>query len=341
MDVAIEELVTQAGVSRARACELVGRSRASHYRAKSPPPPPVPASVPKPQPKPQPRALREDERAAVLGVLHSDRFIDSAPAEVYATLLDEGIYLASVSTMYRLLHSVGQVRERRAHSVHPASVKPELVAHGPNRVWSWDITKLHGPAKWTYFYLYVILDIYSRYVVGWMLAPNERATLAQLLIDDTVTKHSIDPDQLTLHADRGSSMASKPVAFLLADLGVTKSHSRPHVPNDNPFSESQFKTMKYRPDFPKSFDTIEQGREFCQHFFAWYNMDHRHSGIGWHTPASVHYGTAEEVRRQRAATLDAAFQSHPERFVSKPPTPPQLPTTTWINKPEEENATNT
>ena len=156
-----------------------------------------------------------------------------------------------------------------------------------------------------------------------------------------MTKHSIDPDQLTLHADRGSSMASKPVAFLLADLGVTKSHSRPHVPNDNPFSESQFKAMKYRPDFPKSFDTIEQGREFCQHFFAWYNMDHRHSGIGWHTPASVHYGTAEEVRRQRAATLDAAFQSHPERFVSKPPTPPQLPTTTWINKPEEENATNT
>ena len=174
-----------------------------------------------------------------------------------------------------------------------------------------------------------------------MLAPNERATLAQLLIDDTVTKHSIDPDQLTLHADRGSSMASKPVAFLLADLGVTKIHSRPHVPNDNPFSESQFKTMKYRPDFPKSFDTIEQGREFCQHFFAWYNMDHRHSGIGWHTPASVHYGTAEEVRQQRAVTLDAAFQSHPERFVSKPPTPPPLPTTTWINKPEEETATNT
>ena len=166
MDVAIEELLTQAGVSRARACALVGRSRASHYRAKNP----APASVPKPQPKPQPRALREDERAAVLGALHSDRFIDSAPAEVYATLLDEGIYLASVSTMYRLLHSVGQVRERRAHSVHPASVKPELVAHGPNHVWSWDITKLHGPAKWTYFYLYVILDIYSRYVVGWMLA---------------------------------------------------------------------------------------------------------------------------------------------------------------------------
>lgn len=337
MDAAIEELVTQVGVSRARACERVGRSRASHYRTKSPPSPAVPAGVR----RPQPRALTQDERAAVLGVLHSDRFIDSAPAEVYATLLDEGIYLASVSTMYRLLHLVGQVRERRTHSVHPASVKPELVAHAPNQVWSWDITKLHGPAKWTYFYLYVILDIYSRYVVGWMLAPHERATLAQLLIDDTVSKHSIDPNQLTLHADRGSSMASKPVAFLLADLGVTKSHSRPHVPNDNPFSESQFKTMKYRPDFPKTFDNIEQGRAFCRNFFGWYNLDHRHSGIAWHTPASVHYGTAHEVRQQRAATLDAAFQVHPERFVSKPPTPPKIPTTTWINKPEEETATNT
>jgi len=203
------------------------------------------------------------------------------------------------------------------------------------------INKIHGPAKGTNFYLYVILDVSSRYVMGWMRVPNERATLAQLLIDDTVTKHSIDPDTVTLHADRGSSMVSKPVAVLLADLGVTKSHSRPHVPNDSPFSESQVKTMKYRSDFPKSFDTIEQGREFSQHFFAWYNMDHRHSGIGWHTPASVHYGTAEEVRQQRAMTLDAAFQSHPERFVSKPPTPPQLPTTAWINKPEEENATNT
>jgi putative transposase len=200
---------------------------------------------------------------------------------------------------------------------------------------------LHGPAKWTYFYLYVILDIYSRYVVGWMLAPHERSTLAKVLIDDSIGKHQVDRDQLTLHADRGSSMASKPVAFLLADLGVTKSHSRPHVPNDNPFSEAQFKTLKYRPDFPKTFDTIEQARDFCVQFFGWYNLEHRHSGIGWHTPASVHYGTAEEVRQHRAATLKAAYRAHPERFVSKPPTPPQIHDTIWINKPEEETTTTT
>ncbi len=337
MDAAIEELVGTAGVPRDRACGLVGRSRASHYRAKDPPPTPAPPRAP----APQPRALSGAENAAVLAALHSDRFIDAAPAEVYATLLDEGVYLASVSTMYRRLHEAGEVRERRAQSVHPASVKPELVADGPNRVWSWDITKLHGPAKWTYFYLYVILDIFSRYAVGWMLAPNERAELAQLLIDDSVGKQRVDRGRLTLHADRGSSMASKPVAFLLADLGVTKSHSRPHVPNDNPFSESQFKTMKYRPDFPKTFDTIEQARDHCQRFFHWYNHEHRHSGIGWHTPASVHHGTAGEIRAQRAQTLDAAYLAHPERFVSKPPTPPRISTTIWINKPEQETTMTT
>jgi len=337
MDTAIEELVTEVGVSRSRACDLVGRSRASHYRAKRPRPVPGPRR----EPKAQPRALSEAENAAVLAAVHADRFIDSAPAEVYATLLDEGTYLGSVSTMYRRLHDVGQVRERRTHSVHPASVKPELVADAPNVVWSWDITKLHGPAKWTYFYLYVILDIYSRYAVGWMLAPHERATLAELLIDDSIGKHQVDRGQLTLHADRGSSMASKPVAFLLADLGVTKSHSRPHVPNDNPFSEAQFKTLKYRPDFPKTFDNIEAARDFCVEFFAWYNLEHRHSGIGWHTPASVHYGTAEEVRQHRAATLTAAYQAHPERFVSKPPTPPKIHDTIWINKPEQETTTTT
>ncbi len=337
MDTAIEELVTEVGVSRSRACDLVGRSRASHYRARNPPPVPGPRR----EPKPQPRALSEAENASVLAALHSDRFIDSAPAEVYATLLDEGTYLGSVSTMYRRLHAVGQVRERRTHSVHPASVKPELVAEAPNVVWSWDITKLHGPAKWNYFYLYVILDIYSRYVVGWMLAPHERATLAKVLIDDSIGKHQVDRGQLTLHADRGSSMASKPVAFLLADLGVNKSHSRPHMPNDNPYSEAQFKTLKYRPDFPKTFDNIEAARDFCVAFFAWYNLEHRHSGIGWHTPASVHYGTADEVRAQRAITLDAAYLAHPERFVSKPPTPPKINTTSWINKPEQETTTTT
>ncbi len=231
MDTAIDALVHDVGCDRADACKLVGRSRASHYRARNPPTPKPAAAR-----KPQPRALSGAENAAVLAVLHSDRFIDSAPAAVYATLLDEGVYLASVPTMYRLLRASGEVHERRAQAVHPASAKPELIATGPNQVWSWDITKLPGPAKWTYFYLYVILDIYSRYVAGWMLAPVERAVLAERLIEDTISKQNVDRGQLTLHADRGSSMASKPVAFLLADLGVTKSHSRPHVPNDNPYS---------------------------------------------------------------------------------------------------------
>ncbi len=336
MDTAIDVLVHDVGCDRADACTLVGRSRASHYRARNPP-----TLKPAVARKPQPRALSEEENAAVLAVLHSDRFIDSAPAAVHATLLDEGVYLASVPTMYRLLRASGEVHERRAQAVHSASAKPELITTGPNQVWSWDITKLHGPAKWTYFYLYVILDIYSRYVVGWMLAPVERAVLAERLIQDTISKQNVDRGQLTLHADRGSSMASKPVAFLLADLGVTKSHSRPHVPNDNPFSESQFKTMKYRPDFPKTSATIEEARVFCQDFFTWYNLDHRHSGIGWHTPASVHYGTAEEIRQQRGVTLNAAYQQHPERFVRKPPEPPTINTTVWINKPEQEATTKT
>ncbi len=304
MDTAIDVLVHDVGCDRADACKLVGRSRASHYRARNPP-------TPKPAVarKPQPRALSEGENAAVLAVLHSDRFIDSAPAAVYATLLDEGVYLASVPTMYRLLRASGEVHERRAQAVHPASAKPELITTGPNQVWSWDITKLHGPAKWTYFYLYVILDIYSRYVVGWMLAPVERAVLAERLIEDTISKQNVDRGQLTLHADRGSSMASKPVAFLLADLGVTKSHSRPHVPNDNPFSESQFKTMKYRPDFPKTSTTIEEARVFCQDFFTWYNLDHRHSGIGWHTPASVHYPLCQPRVRQRCLSIPGTLRA--------------------------------
>lgn len=336
MDTAVEELVHDGGCDRGAACASVGRSRASHYRAKNPPPPPVGPR----QRKAQPRALSSVENAEVLRVLNSERFADQAPATVYATLLDEGVYLASVPTMYRLLRAAGQTGERRAQATHPALVKPELIAVAPNHVWSWDITKLHGPAKWTYYYLYVILDIYSRYVVGWMLAPHERAALAEVLIADTVAMQDVDPRQLTLHADRGSSMASKPVAFLLADLGVTKSHSRPHVPNDNPFSESQFKTLKYRPEFPKTFTSIEQARAHCEEFFTWYNLDHRHSGIGWHTPASVHYGTAEQIRQQRALTLDAAYQQHPERFIRKPPQPPQISPTIWINQPEQEASTN-
>jgi putative transposase len=331
IDTAVLELAPVVGVTAA--CEAVDRSRASHYRA-HPVRPVVHGPAPAPPPRRrQPRALSPAEQAAVLEVLHSQRFVDTAPASVYATLLDEGIYLCSVPTMYRLLRARGETGDRRRHATHPARVKPELVAAQPNSVWSWDITKLRGPAKWTSYYLYVILDIYSRYVVGWMVASCESKLLAERLFAETIAKQGIERDQLTIHADRGSSMMSKPVAFLLADLGVTKSHSRPHVSNDNPFSESQFRTLKYRPDFPDRFTSIQDSRAFCAQFFPWYNHDHRHSGIGLHTPADVHYGRAEAVRAARAGVLDTAYAAHPERFVRRPPEPPQLPETAWINKP--------
>ena len=268
-------------------------------------------------------------------MLHSDRFADLAPAEVWATLLDEGVYLGSESTFYRLLRRAGEVRERRRQATHPAKVKPELIAGAPNEVWSWDITKLRGPAKWSYYYLYVILDIFSRYVVCWMVASRETGPLAEVLIRQTCAKQGIERAQLTIHADRGSSMTSKPVAFLLADLGVTQSHSRPHVSNDNPFSEAQFKTLKYRPDFPGRFGSIEDARQHCQAFFPWYNEEHRHTGLGLHTPADVHYGLAEAIRDKRAGVLNAAYTAHPERFVRKPPKPPQIPETSWINRPDQ------
>ena len=334
IDGAIAELTPVVGATAA--CRAVGRARATHYRhhRKSPPPP---RPAPKP-PRPQPRALSEQERQGVLEMLHSERFIDAAPPEVYATLLDEGIYLASVPTMYRILRSVDEVRERRRQATHPAHMKPELLADGPNLVWSWDITKLLGPVKWTYYYLYVVLDIFSRYVVGWMLATRESASLAERLLADSVRKQGVDPDQLTIHADRGSSMSSKPVALMLADLGVTKSHSRPHCSNDNPYSEAQFKTLKYRPEFPDRFGSAQDARGFCKHFFGWYNDDHRHSGIGYHTPADVHYGRAGQVHAARAVILSAAHAAHPERFVRKPPSPPGLPRPAWINRPLPEEA---
>jgi len=334
IDGAIAELTPVVGATAA--CRAVGRARATHYRhhRKSPPPP---RPAPKP-PRSQPRALSEQERQGVLEALHSERFIDTAPPEVYATLLDEGIYLASVPTMYRILRSVDEVRERRRQATHPAYLKPELMADGPNLVWSWDITKLLGPVKWTYYYLYVVLDIYSRYVVGWMLATRESASLAERLLADSVRKQGVDPDQLAIHADRGSSMSSKPVALMLADLGVTKSHSRPHCSNDNPYSEAQFKTLKYRPEFPDRFGSPQDARGFCKRFFGWYNDDHRHSGIGYHTPADVHYGRAGQVHAARAVILSAAHAVHPERFVRKPPSPPGLPRPAWINRPLPEEA---
>jgi putative transposase len=254
-------------------------------------------------------------------------------------LLDEGTYLGSVSTYYRVLREAGESRERRAQATHPAAVKPELVATGPNQVYSWDITKLHGPAKWAYYHLYVILDIYSRYAVGWMVAARESAVLAEKLIAATCAKQGITRGQLSLHADRGSSMTSKPVALLLADLGVTQSHSRPHVSNDNPYSEAQFKTLKYRPAFPARFPSIEAARGHCQEFFPWYNNEHHHGGLGLHTAADIHHGRAPAVQARRAQVLDAAYTAHPERFVRKPPAPPKLPATSWINPPQEETST--
>ena len=331
IDQAIDELAPIVGTKAA--CAAVGRPRATHYRwhRKS-------ASPPKPDlvPASQPRALDEVERKEVLRVLHEPEHVDEAPATVYAKLLDNGIYLASTSTMYRILRTEGEVSERRRQAIHPPAKRPELQAARPNEVWSWDITRLLGPAKWTWFYLYVIIDIYSRHVPGWMLARAERAHLAERLLADTISGQGVARDQLTIHADRGSSMASKPVAHLLADLGVTKSHSRPHVSNDNPFSESQFKTLKYRPEFPERFGSFEDAHAFSSWFFGWYNDEHRHSGIGFHTPADVHYGQAQAIQAHRAEVLDAAYAAHPERFVRKPPTPPQLPNAAWINKPKED-----
>ncbi|MGH3505562.1 MAG: IS3 family transposase [Nocardioidaceae bacterium] len=330
-DEAVGELAPRIGVRDA--CAVVGATRAGYYRRhRQSPPPPRPASVPQ-RDRPQPRALTAAEQQAILAELHGDRFADMAPAEVWAILLDEGRYLGSVSTFYRLLRRAGEVRERRRQASHPATVKPELAATTPNQAYSWDITKLHGPAKWTYYYLYVILDIFSRYVVGWTLAYRESAALAEGLIRETCAKQAIGRDQLTIHADRGSSMTSKPVAFLLADLGITQSHSRPHVSNDNPFSEAQFKTLKYRPNFPTTFDSIQAARSHCQHFFAWYNNEHRHSSLGLHTPADIHYGTAAAIHDKRSGVLTTAYQTHPERFVRKPPQPPPLPTESWINPP--------
>ena len=324
---AANELKDLTGVSKA--CRSLDIARASFYRFVSPK---RGTAEPAKRKKPE-RSLSEGERQQVLDELHSERFMDQSPAEVYATLLDEGVYLCSVRTMYRILSDKGEVRERRKQARHPAYTKPELLATQPNQLWSWDITKLLGPAKWTYFYLYVIMDVFSRYVVGWMVAHRESAELAKRLIRDSCQKQEIVPEQLTLHADRGSSMKSKGVAMLLADLGVTKTHSRPHVSNDNPYSESQFKTLKYRPEFPKRFGSIQDARVFCQEFFSWYNTEHHHAGIGWLTPETVHYGRAESTLSARQNVLNEAYQRYPERFVKKPPIVCELPEAVWINPP--------
>ena len=325
----VEELTPLIGTRPA--CRALGAAAATIYRRRRPP-------EPKPRrPRPAPaRSLEDAERKAVLEVLRSERFLDASPAQVWATLLDEGRYLASERTMYRLLEAGGEVCERRDQLTHPVYAKPELLAERPNQVWSWDISKLKGPAKWTYHYLYVILDVFSRYAVGWTVQHRESAALAEALISQAAEQQQIARGQLTVHADRGSSMTSKPVAMLLADLGVTKTHSRPYTSTDNPYSEAQFKTLKYRPGFPARFNSIEQARAFCRTFFDWYNNQHRHSGIGLMTPATVHHGRAEEANAARQQVLDAAYAAMPERFVRGAPKPPTLPTAAWINKPDSE-----
>jgi putative transposase len=316
----------------AAACDALGVARATIYRHRARRA--APLAPPPSRPRP-PRALTPEERHTVLDLLREPRFADLAPAEIYATLLDEGIYHCSIRTMYRILDDHDEVRERRDQLRHPVYAKPELLAEGPNQVWSWDITKLMGPAKWTYFYLYVILDIFSRRVVGWCVADAESATLFKALFDDTLAKHAAPPGQLTLQADRGGPMKAKATALMLADLGVTKSHSRPHTSNDNPFSEAHFKTLKYQPQFPKRFGCIQDAKDFCRRFFAWYNEDHHHAGLGLMTPNQVHYGQAEAVQAARQSTLDHAFSANPERFVRKPPEPPAKPTAVWINPPQQ------
>jgi len=324
-----KESSTSLGI--ATSCNVLGVPRASYYRALAPAKPTKTRAV-------SPRALSKSERQQVLDVLHEPRFVDLAPAEVYATLLDERRYLCAERTMYRVLAANAEVRERRDQLRHANHPRPELLATRPNELWSWDITKLLGPQKWTYFYLYVILDVFSRYAVGWMVAHEESKALAKKLIDETCRRQRIEPSQLTLHADRGSSMTSKPVALLLADLGVTKTHSRPHVSNDNPFSESGFKTLKYRPGFPERFGCIEDARAYCKRFFDWYNDAHRHGSLALCTPHDMHYGLAGATLARRDDVLAAAFAAHAERFVRGRPTHAALPTKVWINKPAEEVA---
>ena len=324
----------RSGLAVAVACRALGVPRASVYRARRRRSaiaiPPRPVSRPRP-----PLALSRAERESLLALLNSERFADMAPRAIYATLLDEGRYLASVRTLYRVLTAEGQSLERRPQRVHPAYVKPELLAVRPNEVWSWDISKLRGPVRWSVYHLYVILDIFSRYVVGWMVALRESAELAEQLIAETITKQQIAPGTLTLHADRGTSMRSKSVAQLLIDLDVARTHSRPYVSDDNPYSESQFKTLKYRPDFPARFGSLEDARAHCQRFFHWYNHEHRHSGIGLMTPHAVHHGAAQALQVQRALVLHRAYEAHPLRFKGCMPQPPTLPTAAWINPPKE------
>ena len=327
-----EDLATKVGVSRA--CLTLSVPRSCLYRDRMSGQKPQ-KNQPNGRPTPS-RALNKQERREVLSVLNSERFQDAAPRQVWAKLLDEGTYLCSWRTMYRVLAANHQVRERRNQLSHPTYKKPELLAKGQNEVWSWDITKLRGPVKWTFFYLYVLIDLFSRFVVGWMVATHESGELGRDLLEESCHKHSICEDQLTIHSDRGAPMTSRTVALLLSDLGVIKSQSRPHTPNDNPYSEAQFKTMKYRPDYPNRFGALQDARVWARDFFSWYNFEHRHTALGLMTPAMVHYGQAIKVQSERQKVLETAYAAYPDRFVRGLPTPPNLPEAVWINKPKNE-----
>jgi putative transposase len=326
---ATEALTTQIPVTRA--CDALAFPRSSLYRSRRPPVKKEAATRPTPA-----RALQPEEKETVRDLLNSERFCDRSPYQVYATLLDEGHYYCSISTMYRILREHDEVRERRDQRRHPSYSKPELLATAPNQLWSWDITKLKGPATWQLFYLYVVLDVFSRYVVGWLIAQRESSELARLLIAESYQKQRVDPEQLTLHADRGPAMTSQSLAQLLGKLGVVKSHSRPYTPDDNPFSEAHFKTMKYRPDYPARFGSLVGAQSWAREFIPWYNNEHRHSSLGLMTPATVHYGRAATRTAQRQVTLCAAYEAHPERFVKGLPQPPALPEAVWINPPASE-----
>ena len=328
-------LVALLGV--AAVCKAIGIARATWYRLRSPSTG-VATTAPVKAIKDVPRRLSELEEKAIVDALHEGRFVDKAPAEVYATLLDEGIYLGSIRTFYRVLHKHQEVRERRAIRMHPNYVKPELLATRPNQLWSWDITKLRGAGKWTYYYLYVILDVFSRYVVGWMIAMRESETLAREFIAETCRRQGIEPGQLTLHADRGAAMTARTVAQKLTDLGVEKTHSRPHVSDDNPYSEAQFKTLKYRPDFPDRFGSLEDARAFSGPFFEWYNTEHHHSGLALLTPSDVHHGRVQTRMTDRDRVLNAAHVAPPERFVHGVPRAARPPEAAWINRPKEGSA---
>ena len=321
-----QELSQRVGISQA--CQALGvpRNRLYPRQQKSASPRPTPA-----------HAFSTEERATIRAVLNSERFMDRAPRQIYAALLDEGTYLCHWRSMYRILHDFSEVRERRNQRQHPTYQKPELLAVAPNQVWSWDITKLRGPAKWTHFALYTVLDIFSRFIVGWMIAERESAELAKQLIATAAANQGIQPEQLTLHADNGKPMKAKSLALLLSDLGIDKSHSRPYVSDDNPFSEAQFKTVKYHPDYPDRFGCVQDARAWARPLFHWYNYEHYHTGLNLLTPASVHYGQAEDIRQQRQLVLATAYAQFPQRFVRGEPIVKGAPDAVWINPPIERN----